>query len=122
VGRRFDRQERCQEELSPGISDVGIVARRVQVLTDSGASPRVEGREMQGREEMCWGEFARSRYRQVQISPGAEFGLEMVEEGVDRRLSMLPESSSWQLTVDSWIVRMEEFMSGLLVRERVHFP
>ena len=35
----------------PGIADVGSVARRMQVLTDSMSSPRMEG--------MSVGEFAR---------------------------------------------------------------
>ena len=46
--------------------------------------------------------------RQVQHSPCARFGLEMVEESGDRRLPMYPEGSSLQMTEESWIARMEE--------------
>ena len=59
MGRSFDRQQLCQEDLLPGIADVVIVARRLQVLTDSSSSPRMEGRGMQGMVEMSVGEFAR---------------------------------------------------------------
>jgi len=59
VGSSFDRQQFRQEKLSPGIVDVGSVARRLQVLTDSISSPRMEGRGMQGMEGMSVGEFAR---------------------------------------------------------------
>jgi hypothetical protein len=59
VGSGFDGQQVCQGKFSPGIADVGVVARGVHVLMDSSLSPRMYGRGMQGMVGRSVGEFAR---------------------------------------------------------------